>query len=159
MLRRLRASGARSGTGWSRSTRFPRRVGALGRRRRAGGGQQRAGGRAVAPRVPQPRSARAGGAAMSRHTSLELDLRPSVPAASLRVVAGLAAGLAVVLVGFDGWRSARSPGGLWDGVGSPQLAGWSIAAGLAAAAWLRSEERRVGKEGRAGCGPGECKEE
>lgn len=73
---------------------------------------------------------------MSRHTSLELDLRPSVPAASLRVVAGLAAGLAVVLVGFDGWRSARSPGGLWDGVGSPQLAGWSIAAGLAAAAWL-----------------------
>lgn len=73
---------------------------------------------------------------MSTQASLDLDLRASVPAGTVRLVAGLAAGIAVLIVGFQGWRSATSPTGLWDGVGSPQLAGWSIFLGLAAAAWL-----------------------
>lgn len=73
---------------------------------------------------------------MSTQADLELDLRPSVPAAALRITAGLAAGLAVLIVGFQGWRAAQRPSGLWDGVGSPQVAGWSIFFGLLAAAWL-----------------------
>ena len=73
---------------------------------------------------------------MSKQADLELDLRPGVPAAVLRITAGLAAGPAVLIVGVQGWRAATSPSGLWDGVGSPELAGWSIFFGLAAAAWL-----------------------
>ena len=73
---------------------------------------------------------------MSKQASLDLDLRASVPAGAVRLVAGLAAGIAVLIVGYQGWRSAHSPTGLWDGVGGPELAGWSIFLGLAAAAWL-----------------------
>jgi len=67
---------------------------------------------------------------------IDLDLRPSVSAGALRVVAGLAAGLAVLLVGFQGWRDAMRPNGLWDGFGSPQLTGWSVFFGIAASVWI-----------------------
>lgn len=68
--------------------------------------------------------------------SIELDLRPSVPAAALRVTAGVAGGLAVLLVGFQGWREAVNADGLWDGFGSPQLTGWSVVLGILASAWI-----------------------
>jgi len=67
---------------------------------------------------------------------LDLDLRPSVPAAALRVTAGVAALLAVLLVGYQGWRDSVRPDGLWDGFGSPQLAGWSVLFGILASAWI-----------------------
>ena len=67
---------------------------------------------------------------------IDLDLRPSVPASWLRLGAGGAAFLAVLIVGFQGWRAPAGSRGLWDGVGSPQLAGWSIAFGILASAWI-----------------------
>lgn len=73
---------------------------------------------------------------MTDQPVLELDLRPSVPAAVLRVTAGLAAGLAVLLVGYQQWVGGRAGGSIWDGVGSLQLNGWSVVLGIAASAWL-----------------------
>ena len=67
---------------------------------------------------------------------IDLDLRPSVPASWLRIAAGLAAGLAVLLVGYQGWRAAVGSDGLWAGFGSPQLAGWSVALGVLASGWI-----------------------
>ncbi len=67
---------------------------------------------------------------------IDLDLRPSVPVAALRVTAGVAALLAVLLVGYQGWRDAMGADGLWDGFGSPQLAGWSVFLGILASAWI-----------------------
>lgn len=71
-----------------------------------------------------------------RLADIDLDLRPSVSAGALRLVAGLAAGLAVLLVGFQGWRDAMRPDGFWDGFGGPQLTGWSVFFGVVASVWI-----------------------
>lgn len=67
---------------------------------------------------------------------IELDLRPSVPASVVRVLAGVAGGLAVLLVGFQGWQDAVGADGLWDAFGSPQLTGASVVLGILASVWI-----------------------
>lgn len=64
---------------------------------------------------------------------LEIDLRPSVPAGLLRLVAGLAGGLAVLLVGYQQWVHDRAGG---DGIGTLQINGWSVVLGVLAGGWL-----------------------
>lgn len=67
---------------------------------------------------------------------LDVDLRPSVPAALLRLVAGFAGGLTVLLVGYQQWVHGRAGGSVWDGIGTLQLSGWSVILGIAASGWL-----------------------
>ena len=73
---------------------------------------------------------------MTEHADLDLDLRPSVPAALLRVTAGLAGGLAVLIMGYQQWVHGSGRAGLWEGIGSIQLNGWSVILGILASAWL-----------------------